>query len=121
VGRCAGACQPGPGVKTTTEKPLNVIRTQIESKFKHAQDFGVSEPRGNAGFDAFKKAVQEQVSDPSTMHISGMYRNNAAILNYNPSTGTVVVQSPTGEFVSGWLVSPAQAANILNRGRLGGG
>jgi hypothetical protein len=113
--------QLGPGVKLAPETPLIIERSQIEAKFKHAQDFGVTEPRGKAGFDAFEKAVSEQVKDPATMHIAGTYRGNPAILNYNPSTGTVVVQSPTGEFISGWRVSQAQATNILNQGKLGGG
>ncbi|MBP1819327.1 PPE domain-containing protein [Mycobacterium sp. OAE908] len=113
--------QLGPGVKLAPETPLIIARSQIEAKFKHAQDFGVTEPRGKAGFDAFENAVQEQVSDPATMHIAGTYRGDPAILNYNPSTGTVVVQSPTGEFISGWRVSQAQATNILNQGKLGGG
>jgi hypothetical protein len=108
-------------VKSAPETPLTIDRSQIEAKFKHAQDFGVTEPRGKAGFDAFEKAVSEQVEDPATMHIAGTYRGNPAILNYNPSTGTVVVQSPTGEFISGWRVSQAQATNILNQGKLGGG
>jgi hypothetical protein len=113
--------QLGPGVKQAAETPLTTGRSQIEAKFKHAEDFGVAEPRGKAGFDAFEKAVAEQVNDPATMHIAGTYRGNPAILNYNPSTGTVVVQSPTGEFISGWRVSQGQATNILNQGKLGGG
>jgi hypothetical protein len=113
--------QLGPGVKLAAETPLTTTPSQIEAKFKHAQDFGVTEPRGRAGFDALEKALSEQVNDPGTMHIAGTYRGNPAILNYNPSTGTVVVQSPTGEFISGWRVSQAQAANILNQGKLGGG
>lgn len=55
------------------------------------------------------------------MHINGTYRGEPAILNYNSNNGLVVVQSPTGEFISGWRVSPAQATNILNQGKLGGG
>jgi hypothetical protein len=113
--------QIGSGVKLVAETPLTIARSQIEAKFKHAQDFGVTEPRGRAGFDAFEKAVSDQVNDPATMHIAGTYRGSPAILNYNPSTGTVVVQSPTGEFISGWRVSQAQATNILNQGKLGGG
>lgn len=111
----------GPGVKRAPDTPLTTRRVQIESKFKHAQDFGVTEPRGKSGFDAFEKAIFEQVSDPSTTHIAGTYRGSPAILNYNPTSGLVVVQSPTGEFVSGWRVSQAQATNILNQGKLGGG
>lgn len=111
----------GPGVKRAPDTPLTTTRAQIESKFKHAQDFGVTEPRGKSGFEAFEKAISDQVSDPSTMHIAGTYRGSPAILNYNPTNGLVVVQSPTGGFISGWCVSQAQATNILNQGKLGGG
>jgi hypothetical protein len=62
--------QLGPGVKLAAETPLTTARSQIEAKFKHAQDFGVTEPRGLARFDAFEKAVAEQVKDPATMHIA---------------------------------------------------
>ena len=37
------------------------------------------------------------------------------------ANGLVVAQTPTGEFVSGWRVSAAQAENILKQGKLGGG
>jgi hypothetical protein len=100
---------------------LTTSRAQIESKYKHAADFGVTEPRGKAGFEAFENAVKQHVDDPATMHINGTYRGEPAILNYNSNNGLVVVQSPTGEFISGWRVSPAQATNILNQGKLGGG
>lgn len=111
----------GPGVQRVPETPLSTSRSQIEAKFKHAQDFGVTESRGKNGFDAFEQAVSKHVSDPATMHINGTYRGDPAILNFNPSNGLVVVQSPTGQFISGWHVSPAQATNILNLGKLGGG
>ncbi|WP_188543644.1 colicin D domain-containing protein [Rhodococcoides trifolii] len=101
--------------------PLSTTRAQIEKKFKHADDFGVTEPRGNAGFDAFERAVQDHVRDPSTLHIDGTYRGDGAILNYNESTGLVVVQTPSGEFVSGWRLTQMQRSNVLNTGRLGGG
>ena len=113
--------QVGPGVILAEQTPLTTTRPQIEAKFKHAQDFGITEPRGQAGFDAFAKAVSEQVIDPATLHIAGTYRGSPAILNFNPSTGTVVVQNPAGEFISGWRASQAQATNILNQGKLGGG
>jgi len=111
----------GPGVQTTSGQPLTTSRAQIESKYKHVADFGVTEPRGKAGFEAFENAVKQHVDDPATMHINGTYRGEPAILNYNSNNGLVVVQSPTGEFISGWRVSPAQATNILNQGKLGGG
>lgn len=111
----------GPGVKTIDGKPLITDRKQIEAKYKHAQDFGVTDPRGKDGFANFEGAVKKHVEDPETLHIDGTYRGNPAILNYNPKTGLVVVQSPTGEFVSGWKLSQAQADNVLHQGKLGGG
>lgn len=111
----------GTGVQRVPETPLTTSRAQIEAKFKHAGDFGVAESRGKSEFDAFDQAVSRHVSDPSTMHIAGTYRGNPAILNYNPSSGLVVVQGPTGEFISGWRVSQVQANNIVTQGKLGGG
>ena len=49
------------------------------------------------------------------------YRGNPAILNYNPETGLVVVQSPAGQFISGWRLTEVQIANVLQYGKLGGG
>jgi Colicin D len=117
----SGKPKLGKGVKEVPKKPLTTTRAQIEAKYKHAKDFGVNEPRGKAGFDKFEQAVKNHVDDPGTMHIGGTYHGQPAILNYNPNTGLVVVQKPTGEFVSGWRLSPGQVKNVLERGQLGGG
>ncbi|MFJ4658038.1 colicin D domain-containing protein [Nocardia sp. NPDC088792] len=117
----ASTIRLGSDVKTVDEQPLSIDGKQIEAKFKHAQDFGVTEGRGREGFDQLTDAVGEQVENPNTLHIAGTYRGNPAILNYNPDSGLVVVQSPSGEFVSGWKLSPAQAKYVLEQGKLGGG
>jgi hypothetical protein len=64
--------QLGPGVKTVEETPLTGTRSQIEKKFdKHAEDFGITESRGRAGFDEFEQVVRSQIQDPATLHING--------------------------------------------------
>ncbi len=109
----------GPSVQTTPGTPLSMTRAQVEKKFdKHATDFGVMEPRGRAGFDAFDRVVHESVNDPATLHIGGTYRGDPAIVNYNPNSGLAVIQKPTGEFVSGWKLDPDQVRNLLERGAL---
>jgi hypothetical protein len=113
--------RPGLDLDVAGKTPLTAARTQIEQKFKHAVDFGVTEPRGRAGFDAFENAIKHHVDDPSTLHIEGLYRGDAAIFNYNATTGLVVVQSTDGAFVSGWRVTETQARYILEQGKLGGG
>jgi hypothetical protein len=109
----------GPGVQTTTGQPLTIARTQVEKKFdKHAADFGITESRGKVGFEQFEQALKSHVDNPSTLHINGTYRGDAAIINYNPNTGLAVIQKPNGEFVSGWRLDPQQAMNVLQRGSL---
>jgi hypothetical protein len=111
--------QLGPGVKLAPETPIIIERSQIEKKFdKHGADFGVTASRGSAGFDEFEQAVRSQVQDPATIHIDCIYRGDPAIINYNPNTGLAVIQKPSGEFVSGWRLSPEQATNVLQRGSL---
>jgi colicin D len=100
---------------------LSASRSQLEAKFYHAPDFGVTESRGAAGFDAYGKAVNSFVGDSSTVRSLGTYRGDPAILNYNPDSGLVVVQAPSGEFISGWQMSEQQLWNVMNRGSLGGG
>ena len=114
-----GQPQLGPGVKLAPETPLIVSRSQLEKKFdKHAEDFGVTAPRGREGFDEFERALLSQIQNPATLHIDGTYRGEPAIINYNPNTGLAVIQKPSGEFVSGWRLSPEQAKNVLQRGSL---
>lgn len=100
---------------------LSASPAALEAKFKHAADFGVTEGRGAAGFDAYGKAIDSFVQDPSTTRILGTYRGGPAILNYNASTAQVVVQATDGTFISGWQMNPAQLQNVIERGSLGGG
>lgn len=110
-----------PGPPRIGEVPLQTDRRQVESKYKHAVDFGVTDPRGSAGFNKFDDALKQFVDDPATVHISGEYRGNPAILNYDPKTGLCVIQAPDGSFVSGFKLSPEQLQHVMNGGKLGGG
>jgi hypothetical protein len=102
------------------EVPLQPDLGQAERKYYHARDFGVTEPLGRAGFDAFIDALKQLVDDPGTLHIQGTYRGQPAILNYNPNSGLCVIQTPDGKFISGWKLSPGQASYVLSEGTLGG-
>lgn len=113
------AAHLGPGVQRAPETPLTTSRAQIEKKFdKHAEDSGVTEPTGKAGFDQLEQAIGSQIDDPATLRINGTYRGDSAIVNFNPDTGLAVIQKTSGEFVSGWRLSPEQVSNVLQRGSL---
>jgi Colicin D len=101
--------------------PLLIDRRLAEAKFKHADAFGVLEPRSTSGFTSFEKAIQGFLDDPETVSVRGTYRGAPSILSYNQETFQVVVQDPNGKFVSGWRMSEKQLRNVLSRRRLGGG
>lgn len=105
-----------------SEAPLQTDRGQIEKKYdQHAADFGVTDPRGRAGFNNFDIEVKRLVADPGTVHIRGAYHGEPAILNYNPGSGLCVVQTPDGKFWTGFRLSDGQAWNVVYRGTLAGG
>lgn len=111
----------GPGGNPGAFPKVTATRNQLEKKFKHAGDLGVTEAKGAAGFKAFERAINDFVAAPGTIRTLGAYRQKSAILNFNPSTRVAVVQSPTGEFITNMRMSPAQTQNVLERGSLGGG
>lgn len=43
------------------------------------------------------------------------------INNLDASTGLNVIQTPSGELVSGWRLSADQLRHVLENGKLGGG
>ncbi|MDV8023883.1 colicin D domain-containing protein [Rhodococcus sp. IEGM 1330] len=108
----------GPAIKRIDPVDVTFDAGQIEKKFKHAADFGVSEPRGSDGFRHFTERVREFMVDPKTEHISGTYRGDEVLLSVNPDTKLIVVQGPDGRFVTGWEMSEDQMASVLSEGRL---
>ncbi len=68
--------------------------TQLESKFKHAKDFGVLTGRGRRGFEEFRVAVKAFVADSNTVHVVGRYRGMKVLIHYyNKASRLVVVQT----------------------------
>lgn len=101
--------------------PLAISRQSAESKFKHADAFGVIEPRGSSGFMSFEKVIQSFLDEADTVRVRGTYRGAPAILSYNSETLHVIVQDPEGKFISGWRMTDRQYRNVLSRRSLGGG
>ena len=58
------------------------------------------------------------MSDPATVHIDGTYRSEPVVIHLEPRRHLVVLQHHDGTFISGWELSPAQEANIIERGSL---
>lgn len=93
---------------------------QLQAKFKHAADFGVTGNYSKANGAQFNAAIQEHINAAGTQSIRGTYRGDAVTHFLDPQTGLNVI-SRDGTFVSGWRLNADQLANVLRDGSLGGG
>lgn len=91
---------------------------QLQRKFKHTSDFGISGSYNSANARNFNRAIQQHVNSAATKQIQGTYRGNPVTFHVNPNTGLMVVQRSNGGFVSGWKLSGDQLKNVLTRGKL---
>lgn len=94
---------------------------QIQSKFKHAEDFGIKGNYNKSTAAEFRSALESHIKSPSTGRIEGMFRNKQVSHYYNPDTGINVIVDSNNNFVSGWRLDPAQIDWLLRTGRIGGG
>lgn len=94
---------------------------QLQSKFKHAADFGVFGTANRANLQAFAAAIREHVTSLGTTLVTGTYRGTAARIFVDPLSRLAVITDEAGNFISGWRLSPQQLWYTLNKGTLGGG
>jgi hypothetical protein len=88
---------------------------QLEKKFKHAEDFGINGNKSAANLKRYEEALKAHINDPLTQQIKGTYRWKQDVTHYyNPASGNVVFVDSAGNFISGWKLSPRQAADLVN-------
>ena len=103
--------------KDTSKILINSGR-QLQAKFKHAVDFGVTGNYSKSNAVNFCSAINQHINQAGIHVINGTYRKNAVIHHLNPHTGLNVISSPSGEFISGWTLNPQQMQNVLKHGGL---
>lgn len=91
---------------------------QLQKKFKHADDFGVSGNFNPANAKKFNQAIQDHLNAPGTKEISGSYRGSSVTFHTDPNSGLTVIQNPNGSFLSGWKLNPQQLQHVLKDGKL---
>jgi len=96
-------------------------RSQLQHAFKHAKDFGVTGSANNRTLSEFSSVLQSHVDAAGTRVIQGTYRGNPVTHHIDPATGLNVIRDSSGNFLSGWKLSPQQLQHVLTTGKLGGG
>ena len=104
--------------KTTSDVLLNSTK-QLQRKFKHAADFGVTGTANKANSSKFSSALNQHINSPGVKTIQGTYRRGNPVTHHvDPSTGLNVMSDSAGNFISRWKLNPAQLENVLSRGSL---
>ena len=110
IRRIFGGRAFAPRLKTTPK--------QVQKKFKHAGDFGVSGNWNKSNAAAFEKALHRHVTGRGVKTVRGTYNGQPVIHAVDPSTRLNVIRSRDGAFVSGWKLSDKQLTNVLRSGKL---
>jgi hypothetical protein len=108
-----GSSQPGAASRVLLRTP-----EQLQAKFKHAADFGVTGNYSKAKAVEFSQAIHQHVNSPGVRMIQGTYRGQSVTHFLDPSSGLDVIVDPAGTFISGWRLNTAQLQNVLSHGGL---
>lgn len=101
-----------------TSKILLRDPRQLQSKFKHASDFGVTGNYSRANAVRFSEAIHRHINDSGVRAIQGAYRKQPVTHHIDPASGLNVMSDPAGNLISGWRLSQAQRRNVLKHGGL---
>lgn len=114
------ALRPAPKAvpEGATSKILLRDPRQLQSKFKHASDFGVTGNYSRANAVRFSEAIHRHINDSGVRAIQGAYRKQPVTHHIDPASGLNVMSDPAGNLISGWRLSQAQRRNVLKHGGL---
>jgi len=98
---------------------LTFGEAQLQAKFKHATDFGVSGNNARSTQLDFMSAIVDHIESPSTIGFSGTSRGTEPVIHFvDPQTLRNVFFTPEGGFRSGWKLDPKQYLRLLATGDL---
>jgi RHS repeat-associated protein len=104
-----------------TRKILFDDPIQIQKKYKHAPEFGITEDWNPQNGIRFMEALRNHVFGDGTIRIEGTWDHmEPAIYYFDQTTNLVVWTDPYGNFVSGWKLTEIQVDYLLTTGNLGG-
>jgi hypothetical protein len=89
---------------------ITFTERQLDRKYKHASDFGVTANNNGAGREAFRQAVLAHVTAATTRAVVSFYRGvqGPATHYVDVATGLDVIAREDGSFVTGMIMREAQ-------------
>nr|WP_254611680.1 S-type pyocin domain-containing protein [Serratia proteamaculans] len=82
-------------------------RKQLDKKYKHAIDFGISDAKKNRETLAkFRDEINAHLADKETIEKGTYRREKGSKVYFNPKSMRVVIIKANGDFLSGWKINP---------------
>ncbi len=92
---------------------------QLQSKFKHAPDFGIKGNYNKGNIEKFRKTLINHINDPDVIPIRGTHRKTQPVLHfYNPNTELNVMLKTDKNFISCWKLGEGQIFDLLKTGNI---
>ncbi len=96
-------------------------RKQLDKKYKHAKNFGITDSQKNGKTLAeFRDAIEAHLKDKETIEKGTYLYSEKSKVYFNPVTKNVVILDSSGRYLSGWKLVPGtpQYENYVNTGKL---
>jgi len=105
-------------LSSSSNRVINTTGRQLQRKFNHANDFGISGNYNKENATKFGEAITKHINTSGVKVIEGTYRGDKVTHYFNPKTKLNVIVNPDGNFVSGWKLGKEQIENVLKHGGL---
>ena len=109
---------PSSVIEFISELNCSIDHSQLQRKFKHAIDFGVTGNYNKQNVLLFRDKIVAHMKDPTTKMIEGTFRGKEVTMYFNEGTHLNVILDTGGNFVSGWKLFQNQFINVRDRGAL---
>ena len=100
-------------MSVAVHRTITFSTRQLQRKFKHAADFGVTGTYNQAQVARFEQALRSHIEAHTTLVVQGTYRGEPVTHFVNPHTGLNVIRDAENAFISGWRLTPSQLTNVL--------
>lgn len=113
-------------VDTRAVSGVKFTPSQLQKKYKHAEDFGLSLNYSKSNAKKYQDAIISHLNDESTIKYGTYLFSNGSEVYYNEVTGIAVVLKADGSFITAFIPSDEdkngeitnQLTNYLKNGAL---
>lgn len=101
-------------VNTKAVQGVRFTPSQLQKKYKHAEDFGLSSNYSKQNAKAYQQAIISHLNDENT-HYFGHYRNHSDFkVYYNAQTGIALVLNEKNQFVTVFKPTDERSPQLTN-------